>query len=270
MTAIGVDLGTKNTGIYVLADDQFSGEGCTIVRCGDGETPDTYAERIAHEIRTHLAGHAGRHCIAVDIPLYPPETPIARRPIEAMFQGGQFSTNVKHAGIQPNNPEGLQDAINLGRTLVQHLQDDCQATWSPNPAEVPVDRNVVIEVFPTLALGLLANYEQVVQERRWFSLYSKPFALMRCLKAARDTNALARLFPEAALALVDDTELIQNAWNKDHVAALTSAILGERFLNDDAKVYWCNEGHYVLPPRSMWDDGWNVTLPTEGVREVNW
>jgi len=269
MTAIGVDLGTRNTGIYVLADGQFSTEGCTIVRCGRREAPNTYAQRIASEIQTNVAGHTGRHCIAVDIPLYPPETPIARRPIEAMFQGGQFSTNANHAGIQPNNPEGLEDAINLGRTLVQHLQKDCQARWSPNPVEVPVDRNIVIEVFPTLALGLIASYKQVVDERKWFSLYSKPFALMRCLKAARDSNALAGLFPEAALALVDEAELIQNGWNKDHVAALTSAILGECFLQDEAKVYWCDEGHYVLPPKPMWDDSWTVPSPTEGVHEAN-
>lgn len=269
MAAIDVDLGTKNTGIYLLTDREFPADRCTIVRRRKTESSNRYAVRVAKVIVDYLVAEPGRHCIAFDIPLFPTNAPINRRPIDEMFQCGQFSTSRNHAGIQPNNPEGLADTINVERAIRQILENGAEAEWRANPILVPEDCNIIVEVFPTLALGLLSDYRQLVDERRSLSLYSKPYALMRCLNAARECGKISKLFPQEAIALMEHEVLIQNSWKKDHVAALTSAILANSFLEDEATVFWCEQGHYVLPASDVWDDSWNLPELPEGVHEID-
>lgn len=229
-----------------------------------GTAPELYAAEVAEHVCA-LAADEPNAAICIDAPLFSPRSTIERRAIEKLFQRKPFSTNKSWAGVQPNNPEGIRETVALGSMIVTAIGGRLGARWYRDPCTAlqAGATKVIAEVYPTLALALLSPLSQLVARRSWFSLYGKPFALMRALAAARDHGRLDHLFTDEAVALMTDEALLRDNRDKDDVAAIASAFLGDALVGGRASVFWCAEGHYVLPHRDAWHPEWTVAVTGE-------
>ncbi|HHH31147.1 MAG TPA: DUF429 domain-containing protein [Polyangiaceae bacterium] len=224
-----------------------------------GETFVAFADTVASRV-LEMAGGESDVVVCIDAPIFGVDAAIARRPIEAVFQRKPFSTSKHWAGVQPNNPQGIRETVELGRLVVAALEQQLGALWHPDPAAAIREgtKRIVAETYPTLALALLSPLQPLVARRRWFSLYGQPYALMRALEAARDHGHLGQLFPAEVVAEMADEQLVQRNRDKDHVAAITSAFLADALARGRSSVFWCADGHYVLPHRDCWHPDWTV------------
>ena len=270
MYSIGIDLGTRNTAIAVVHTMPEGGPVLEEPRLFTKRRndPKNYSAELAEWIRNEASKYHGEQgCIAIDCPMMVGS--IRRRDLEKTFQRGMFSNGRNKTAIQPNNPQGIQDTVELCLDLRASLQGDF--VWRADPEKPQSTTSPalpILEVFPTLSLGLLAEPDFLIERRKVHRLYhGKSYALMRALEGARDSGKLSSF-----LGGRDDAfrtaEMISNRWTKDHVAAAICGYLGFHYMNGNGIVCLGSDGHYVLPPRHLWHRDWVSVLENEPTHSV--
>lgn len=264
--SIGIDLGERRTGIWALSEDRNEQTQRNVLVRPRNQSLETYAAIIVRTIEQLRTEADRRVVVAIDVPLFPTGCDCSGREIEAAFQWGRFSNASGKAAIQPNNPQGIARTVELGRTLLALLAK-VGMNWSPN-ADL-ANGTGIIEVMPTLALGLLAPADRLIEERPKFSLYGDAFALMRVMHAYREgPSSQGETFLDRSL--ITDSELLTKNLGKDDVAALVAARLGQLLQAGTATIAHCARGHYVLPPRKWWHSQWAAEMVELEKAAVKW